>query len=52
MSYWSLITLMDLPLALEHLGYLGYNIIENESHANAIHGELTQYFKPVPTKVL
>ncbi|XP_052129574.1 mitochondrial Rho GTPase isoform X4 [Frankliniella occidentalis] len=37
MSYWSLITLLDLPLALEHLGYLGYNIIENESHANAIH---------------
>lgn len=37
MSYWSLITLMDLPLALEHLGFLGYNIVENESHANAVH---------------
>lgn len=39
MSYWSLITLMDLPLALEHLGFLGYNIIENESHVNAVHGK-------------
>jgi len=39
MSYWSLLTLMDLCRSLEYLGYLGYNIIENESHVNAITGE-------------
>ncbi|XP_055916609.1 mitochondrial Rho GTPase isoform X2 [Eupeodes corollae] len=34
---WTLMTLIDLPKTLEYLGYLGFNVHENESQLAAIH---------------
>lgn len=35
---WILMTMYDLPRALEYFAYLGYNIIENESQITAFIG--------------
>lgn len=34
---WTLMTLIDLPKTLEYLGYLGFNVHENETQLAAIH---------------
>ncbi|XP_069695021.1 mitochondrial Rho GTPase isoform X2 [Periplaneta americana] len=36
MSQWALVTLLDLPKALEYLAYLGYPISETENQLSAI----------------
>ncbi|XP_055379388.1 mitochondrial Rho GTPase isoform X3 [Condylostylus longicornis] len=37
MCRWTLMTLIDVPKTLEYLGYLGYNVHENETQLSAIH---------------
>jgi len=38
-----LVTLLDLPRALEYLAYVGYPISEAENQLSAIQGQITMY---------